>query len=77
MIGRVFCAYIHTHTHIYENMCVKQLSSWAVKHQLQERPTCYLYIRVIVKKTKREKVSHMELFLKSEDKLIYLCSLFQ
>lgn len=69
MIGRVFCAYTHTHTHIYENMCVK--------YQLQERTTCYLYIRVIVKKTERGKVSYMELFLKSEEKLIYLCSSFQ
>lgn len=44
---------------------------------MQEGTTCYLYIRVVVKKTERGKVSYMELFVKSEEKLIYLCSLFQ
>lgn len=55
-------------------ICVwSNLSSWTMKHQLQGRTTCYLYIRVIVKKTEREKVSYMELFVKSEEILIYLC----
>lgn len=71
----VLCIYTNTH---YMSICMwSNLSSWTIKHQLQEGTTCYLYIRVVVKKTERGKVSYMELFVKSEEKLIYLCSLFQ
>lgn len=41
-----------------------------IKHQLWETTTGYLYVSVIVKKTEKERVSHMELLNKKRKKKI-------